>query len=546
MNAQHCRAAHRSAAGRSVGVAALAAVLSLGAASAQEEFDVEITSAVLELDEAVELRRSEDGVLLNLEEAVTIGLRRNLGLQVERYNIAEAGYNIGFNRGIFDTTLTALLATSSETSPAATNLAGADVSESETAQWDVGVSQLVPSGGVLAATWNNLRSETNSQFALLNPGFQVDFDLSFSQPLLRDFGVGTTTRLIRIAETGLGISRETFEAQVTGLVRQVVEAYWVLVEAIEQALVAEESLALAEQLHGQNEIRVDVGTLAPLELVQSEAGVATRQEELIRARALIGDREDVLRQLLNVPSGDYWTTRIIPDTPVEMEAVPIDVEADLPVALVERPELRAQRLNLGNLEIDTDFYQNQTLPRLDVSVTYGLNGLGGDVIQRDFLTGEIIFEAPGDYGDALDQIADADFEGWAAALNLAYPIQNRTARNRLAIADVSLERARTALLDTELAVTTDVRRLARAVETAAQVIASATVSERLERRNLEAEQKRYENGMSTSFQILEIQEDLIAASSRLVNAKSAYRIALAAYYQAVGTLLERAGVEIAG
>ncbi len=203
-------------------------------------------------------------------------------------------------------------------------------------------------------------------------------------------------------------------------------------------------------------------------------------------------------------------------------------------------------LSLSNQELDVRYFRNQQRPRLDLNVTYGLNGVGGDTTNRDFLTQEILNTSEGDYGDAIDQILNADFDGWRAALNFAYPIQNRTAEANRAIAEVNYNRGQAEFQDIELAVVTEVRRVARLLEASAEAVESAGVSRRLEEKNYEAEQKRYENGMSTSFQVLRIQEDLTGARSRFVAAVAAYRRALALHYQSIGKLIEVSGVSIVG
>ena len=376
-----------------------------------------------------------------------------------------------------------------DTSPTASNLSGAEVQEFSQDNWNFGISQLVNTGGTLRGTWNNRKQETNSLFATLNPSYQIDTDVTFSQPLLRDLGRMATNRNITIARTNFDISQENFERQVIGIILLVEQAYWDLAESQAQLGVAEESLELALQLHEQNKIRVEVGTLAPLELVQSEAGVANREVEIIRAQALVGDRADVLRQLLNLKGDQEWTAPIDPTTDPFLPALKVDVGDAIATALEERPEVRAKKLSISNQELDTRYFRNQKKPRLDLTATYGLNGLGGDVTDRDFLSGEILGTQDGDYGDAIDQILNADFDGWRVALNFAYPIQNRFAKANVAIADLALERGMFELDDLELAVTTEVRRVIRALDASAEGIVSARVSQRLEERNYEAEKK---------------------------------------------------------
>lgn len=489
----------------------------------------------------------EDGTIqLTLEDAKAIALERNLSLVVERFDQHEADYIFHANRGIYDAFFTTDLDSLEDTAPTASNLSGAEVQEFEQKNWDFGISQLVNTGGTLTGTWQNNRQDTNSLFATLNPSYRIDTDVTFSQPLLRNLGRMATNRNISIARTNFDISQENFEGQVMGVLLSVENAYWDLAEAIAQLEVAEESLELAKQLHEQNKIRVEVGTLAPLELVQSEAGVADREVEIIRAQALVGDRMDIVRQLLNLKGEQEWTAPIEPISDPFKDALEVDVDAAIATALEERPEVRAKKLSISNQELDTRYFRNQKKPRLDLTATYGLNGVGGDVTDRDFLSGEILGTEEGDYGDAIDQILNADFDGWRVALNFAMPLQNRFAKANVAIADLALERGLVELDDLELAVTTEVRRVIRLLDASAEGIESARVSRRLEEKNYEAEQKRYDNGMSTSFQVLRIQEDLIAARSRFVSAVATYRRALALHYQSIGRLIEESGVQIVG
>jgi outer membrane protein TolC len=241
-----------------------------------------------------------------------------------------------------------------------------------------------------------------------------------------------------------------------------------------------------------------------------------------------------------------WTTPIVPTTDPETDRITIDVDEALRIALEERSELRAQGLVLANLEIDRRVFANLVKPRLDLQLRYGFNGLGGDVNiggggPFDPRPPEIV---PGGYSDAIEQVFEADFEGWSGGLVLGYPIQNREARAARTIAELALEEGRVTLDDLRLSILTEVRRSARGVEAAAEAIDLAKKSTDLAERNLDAEQKRYENGLSTSFQVLEIQEDLTQARSREVSAVAAYRRALVAFYRAMGRLLDENGIQL--
>ncbi len=526
------------------GPRALGAILLLAGMPAAQAQSLEVRPQVPDLATAPSLRIEGGELYLSLEDAITIALQRNLSLVVERYNQAEAGFRLDESRGIYDVLATADLWTLEEIAPSASNLSGADIQTFEEQSWNFGLAQLLPTGGTVRGDLLNSRQETNSFFATINPAYRTDFDLGLDQPLLRDFGRDATDRLILVARNSLDISRQTFERQVIGTVQAVANGYWNLLEAQYQLRVAEQSLTLARELHDRNRIQVEVGTLAPLELVQSEAGIATREEQIIRAEAAVHAAEDTLRQLLNLERGELWTLPIVADPESEQAQITVDLEPAIAAAIAGRTELESQRLALRNLEVDVEYFRDQRLPQLDLQLRYGFNGLGGDVTERDFLTGEILSQSPGDYGDALDQIADGDFEGWRVGLALSYPLQNRAAEARSAIADLALERGAAVLRDLELIVETEVRRAARDLDTASKAISSAEVSVELAERNLDAEQKRFENGLSTSFQVLEIQEDLTAALSRQVASRAAYQRALVEYYRAVGSLPDESGITI--
>ncbi len=477
---------------------------------------------------------SDGAIQLSVDDAVSMALASNLSLVIERYSRAQAEHSIFANLGIYDLRLSVdgLYADNQQATASALQ-----ASKFEQQQLNLGLSQLFPTGGDLSFGFDNSRSETNLIFQSLNPAFEAGAGFQYVQPLLRNFGRPATERNILVARVRSDISQRAFEELVANTIQQVENAYWNLVEARAQLGVSEESLALAKQLHDQNRVRVDVGTLAPLELVQSEAGIATRDEEIIRSQYAVGNAEDALRRLLNVPQGEDWSRAIVPTSSAETEHVTLDLEEGMRAAAERRPELERLRLAQKTAEIDAEYARNQTLPRLDLTARYGLGGVGGDM--RDPETGEKI---SGGYGDAIDQVTGRDFPSWSLGVAFAVPLQNRTARENKLIADLEVQKAAAITQDLEQQLNTEVRIAARAVETAVKAIDSANVSVRLAEKNLDAEHKRYDNGMSTSFQLLQIQEDLTSARSRQVFAVTAYRRALVEYYRATGRLLDETGI----
>ena len=495
------------------------ACLASGSASA-EEIRVPTTAARPAAEPALEIR--DNAAQLSLEDAVRISLQQNLGVVIQRYTRTQARLRLFQNLGLYDLLANATAFVTDARSAPINQVQG---TQRNVRSADFSFRQRIPIGGDVSVGINGARTESNSAFQSALT-YSPSLTFSYDQPLLRDFGRLVNERDILIAQTNSRISRQEFERQVTNTLQQVVDAYWTLVGARQQLVVAQESLGLARELHERNRVQVEVGTLAPLELVQSEAAIATREEDIIRATSNIGDAEDQLRRLLSIPPGPLWETPITPTTAPETERITVNVEQAIATAYAERPELHTQELQLAQAQLDAEIARNQLKPSLTLHVDYNLNG--GD---------------PGLSG-ALDQIVNLGFRDWTARLIFGYPIQNRAARAQSAFANLDVERLQTALEDEKSLISTEVRRAARAVETAAKTIDAARISRQFQEKNLDAEKKRYENGMSTSFQITQIQEDVTQARSNEVTATINYRTALAEYYRATGRLLEQHDVAI--
>jgi HAE1 family hydrophobic/amphiphilic exporter-1 len=516
----------------------------------------------LPVSAAMPLRVQDEQIVLTLDEALQLALEENLALQVERYNQRQFELGIDAARGAFDTFVQATTSTAQSTDPSTDELAGANVLTFEQQRLDASVNQLTPWGGTFSASFNNSRNKSNNRFNNFNPSFRAAAGVQFVQPLWRNLGELVTKRGILTARLRSDANRDFFEQQVSLLVQRVEGAYWELVEARAQYTVAQESLDLAKELHRRNQIQVEVGTMAALELVQSEATTATREEEIIRARTRVGDAEDSLRQLLNVDQGQLWDLPVIPETEPSTERREIDLAEAIATALRERPELGQQRLELERLDIERQFAKNQTKPRIDLTVGYGAAGIGGNLLDQEVvlgpdgeplidpvtggpLTNPVVVQ-PGGYSDAFDQLRSLDFDNWSVAVTFGMPIQNRAAKANLAQAEVATDIAKVQMSEIEQQISTEVRTAVRQVRSALQQIESSRIARELQLKNLDAEQKRYENGMSTSFQITQIQEDLTQARSREVSAVAAYRRALTEYYRSIGQLLEEVGIELEG
>jgi outer membrane protein len=504
--------------------AALALLLGLLAAGGPARAEVRVnTHAVRPPAEPPALDIKNGKVQLSIDQAVEISLRQNLDLVVQRYVREEQRLSIVQSLGIYDLTANAILLDASSTSPAVSQVNG---SKSQTQSGQFSFTQALPTGGNLSFGYSDAKSVNNSPLRSAATLFNTGFNFTYNQPLLQGFGRLATERGIYVARTNSNIGRQQFALQVTATIQQVENAYWNLVQAKDQLNVAQESLALAKELHERNRIQVDVGTMAPLELVQSEAAIATREGTIIGAQAAVGNAEDVLRRLLNVPSGSLWETPIEPTTKPETDRISINVDDALQTAYDSRPELRSQDLQLALAKLNSEYFRNLLKPSLNLQVQYGYAGA-----------------APA-FTDAFNQVTGLNFNTWQAELVFSYPIQNRSARAQSAIANLDVDRFKLLYDSEKTVVATEVRTAARGVETAAKQIDAARKSTEYQEKNLDAERKRYENGMSTSFNITSIQDQLTQARSVQVQAIVGYRTALAEFYRAIGKLPAQDGVTV--
>src|SRR5882724_522560 len=513
--------------GRGAGRRALACLLVLLAAvTAGPAYPAQLQLTTSNPETAAAQVPVKDNVVeLSLEQAITLALSQNLGIVVQRFNRQQAALGVYQALGIYDLLATGTLTdTSNQQAPTSSIVA----TTQKRIALNLGVAQLLPTGGDFQIAFNNSRLTTNlpAEFQSLNPEYDSLLNLVYTQPLLKNFGRLQTERQILIARRNSEISRQEFEHQATLILQQVENAYWNLVEARAQLGVAQESLGLAKELHERNKVQVQVGTMAPLELVQSEAQIATQEEAIITAHAAVENAADALRQLVNLPTANLWDKDIKPVTDAQTEHIAVNLPEAVKTALERRPELHSQQLQVDIARVNALFFHGQKKPQLDLAVQYGWNAAGKDV------------------NAALNQISGTDFPGWQAQLKLTVPIQNRAARAQSVIADIDVAKSQVQLDALTTQIYTEVRTASRGVDTAAKQIDASRASRQFQDKNLDAEKKKYENGMSTSFEITRIQNDLTQARSNEVTAIVQYRQALTEYYRATGRLLQQEGIVV--
>jgi outer membrane protein len=475
---------------------------------------------------------------LSLDEATRTAMERNLGIQLQEFQYQQSGYSLRSAYGIYDFLGRALLQERSSKAPVTSTI---EASSSLTHSLDLSVSQNLPIGGAYTVSLNNSRQvipPTAGGVSTFSPKYGLDLGLAVNQPLLRDFGLDINRRNITFARNTLGINHETFRTALMDTAFAVEQAYLDLVYARRNVDVVKESLFLARDQARITQIRIDVGASAPLDILQPRVTIATSEEQLILGVAGVRSAEDRLRALLHLDPAE-WDRPIIPTDPVEYQPVTINVDEAVSRAMELRPELRQDQLTTDTRRVQYLYARNQTLPQLDFDLNYGLGGVAGNSAQRDPVTGQPTgaFERI-PYGRGLRNIFEGDFPSWVIGFNVGVPITNIGARAEAKRSELAYRESRLAQEQTRETITVNVRTAARNVDTAARSIVATRAARDAAEKNVEAERRRYENGMTTNFQVLQVQQQLSDARVRELQALVSYIENVAAYHRAVGDILE--------
>ncbi len=482
---------------------------------------------------------------LSLDDAISQALENNLNVRISRLARQSLGLGHSAARSVYLPNLGLEYNFQESINPSTTQLDGAVQNESDNMNYNLSFGQLLPFGARYSFGFNNNRFATNSAFSTFNPRYRSLLNAQVTQPLLRNFRQSAERRQIVVTRNSERQGAMDFERSVLDVLRDVHNAYWDLVFAIRNHEVAVRSLDLARDLLRNNQVQVEVGTMAPIDVLQAEAEVATREQAVILAEEQIRTTEDALKALIRDPdASDFWDGELRPTDAPAIEDYPVEIDEAIRIALDRRPEIRSLEVQLDTNESDVRFFRNQTLPQLDLVGSFQLTGVGGTRLEREGFFGQPIKTIPGGYSDALGELSGFDYRDWQLGLSFNYPLGNDQAQISHAQAQIDLNRQRESMRVQEIAVAREVRAAVRQVETNRLRIDASRVARELEERRLEAEEKKFEVGMTTSYFIVQSQRDLAQARANELQAMIDYMKAIVAVERAQGTLAERSRVTV--
>ncbi len=479
---------------------------------------------------------------LSLNDALVAAMKQNLGIDVQRYNYLEAGQLLVEQYGIFDWLATADIEQDRQISPPISRF---QASGSRSTIADFGVSQLLPTGGSYSVSFNNSRLTTTGGGTTVNPAYRSALGVSVTQPLFRNFGIDVTEHNITIARNTLGINQDLFQGVLMDTAVSVEQAYLNLAYARQYVDVVKEALFLARDQARITQIRIDVGASAPLDILQPRVQIAVQDQALIAAVAAVRDAEDQLRAVMNLPTSQ-WDRPILPTSPITYAPVTINTEDAVARAYQLRPEMHEAELTTANKQIQYIFARNQALPRIDFVGTYNAAGLAGTTVVVDPVTGLPTGQVTStSFGNALSQVFGANYPSYTFGFNIGVPILNIQARAEAKRSKLDLQLSRVSEAQERQNIAVAVRKAVRDIDTAAKEITASHEARVAAEQNVDAERKRYENGLATNFEVLQIQQQLTSARASELQALVGYNSALVTYHRAVGDLLDVADINVA-
>ena len=478
--------------------------------------------------EKIDLEGEKGTLYLSLQECIFFALKNNLDMAATRLMPRIKETEIIKAKSDFDPTATLdISADKSETHTTSSGTTGTFNSVQKNYDFDAGLKQKFLTGGDYDLSFKNNRLETNRLPASQspNPAYTSSLTFTLTQPLLKDFGIGVNRADILIAKNNKDISLEELREEVINTVTETEKAYWELVFALENLKVKELSLNRAKDLLETNKARMKAGTASQLEVLAAEVEVASRKQEVILAQKTLSDAQDNLKIVTNlIHNPRLWNIDIIPLDKPPLKAKEINLVESVRTAFEKRPDYRQAKIDLKNRDIKIKVAKNEYLPTLDLKGSFGLNGLDRH------------------YNDAFDEMSKGGYESWSAGLSFEYPLGNRGARSKYKKRLLEKEKALIDFKNLEQKIIIQVREAVRGTNTDYKRVAAAETVRRLRERKLSAEEERFKEGLTTTHDILEYQEDLAEAQSSYLRSIIDYNKSLINLEKTKGTVLKRENI----
>jgi outer membrane protein len=522
----------------SVLVSAALIVIAAAPATAQQRTAAEEADHIKTLIEEAKTRLAQSGptpspaqagtttgpkIALTADEAVARALERNVTLAQQRLTPQTFDYSLAATYAFYRPNVTSIVSTQSATTLARQTIEGGVRTNSDTTVWNAGISQNTRwQGGSYQVNWQNNRIASNQNNNIFNPAYSAGFQAVYVQPILANRKIDQTRTNLLTTEIQQDIAELDLRATTASTVAEVRNAYYELVFAILNLENQRASLDLSSKLVQDNRARVEIGTMAPIDIVQAQAEEATRRQNLVNAEATLQNTELALKRLIVSGTDDpLWTASIDATDRPAPSAEAIDLEAAVRNALANRTDLLTAKKNIDSANVTLRSLDNQTLPTMNLQGTYRLDGRGGTTT-----SGPEPFPPPTNWWNALAGIGNVEAPTWTVQMNFSYPIGTSQAEANKARQQIIIRQNQTAVKATELQIATEVTAAAIAIRNSLEAIQAATAARELSVKRAEAAQSKLDVGMATNFEVVQAQRDLADARNRELREHLNYRRAL--------------------
>ena len=507
---------------------------------------------------------------LSLREALAMALENNKDIEVARENVRIAEFDLRGSQGVYDPRYTTQAFYERVESPISSFLAGGQ--NGSTIQSDYTAvarleGQTPKLGGSYHLDFSSIKLNTNNQFAALNPQYPTTLAFSYTQPLWRGLRIDQSRRQIEIARKNLSLRDAQFRQRAIDTITNVQRAYWDLVFALRSLQVQRDAVSVARTQLEHNKRLVNVGQLAPIDVVAAEAQISTYEQRVFGALEDVSRSENNLKNMIaKDQKAELWSESIVPTDPVSLTVPDVSLPDALKTAMENRPELQQVTVLKEINQIDQRFFKDQTKPQVDLVGTYGVTGLAGSVssnivnplTQSSVLLRQRVDELStiagldplpvippqqfsqdllGGYGQSLQNLLANRYGTVRVGVQISLPLRNRTAEANLGRVLVEGERIGTQRKQLEQTIQVDVRNALQSVRSSEARLRAAVSTREANEQQFASEQRKLDAGQSTVFLVLERQTALTEARGLELKAQTDLNKAIADLQRATGNSL---------
>lgn len=460
---------------------------------------------------------------LTIDDAIQRALDRNIDLKVQRYNPQLTDYSIKQTRAAYMPTFTETSQFRDSTSLTSNTTELSSTISTKNITSTTGMSQATPwHGASYSLSFQTNRQSTTSVTSTRPLNYGATFSFTATQPLLRNFKIDSTRTTLKTQQITRDINDITLKTSIANTIASVRNAYWDLRSAIENIEIQRRAVALATTLVEQNRTKVEIGTMAQIDVITAESQQANAELSLVNAESTWRTAEMAFKKLIaGGTDDDIFNATVMPTSVPSVAQVTVDIPTAVTNALGQRTDLITAKKNIESANLNIELLKNQVLPDLNMSGGYSVTGAGGNLYRAapgsfviDPATSTLVTQAG--YFDAITGAFEQPT--WNVQASFTYPLGQVAARANLARTRLTLEQTKTSLKSTELTVTTDVTNAGLSVQNAYKSLLASQKARELADRQAEAEQTKFDVGMSTNFTV--VQQQQAQTSARLAELRA--------------------------